>query len=294
MKKITLFDALYKNAGYIAVVLISLVYIGGSFILISKTGKSVGEIIATGVISMLVGLLINGVFRSIGINKGEGDERTIKTAQLYSKSIEEISPYVDKLEDFCEMENKRAISSLRRKILATAGLHYNDFFDSEGVLCSSSYELYSDEEIKGAKGRKKRKMILENFKRKRAYDKASNLKIKHLTPSALTCDGVKENNPFDFGKSKREYSREKNLSDALSRVVMAVIFGYFGVTFVSEINPAVLIWNTLQIVMYITSGIIQMYSSFSWVVDEHRGGIIKKIDYLQKFKVYVTNQRLAS
>ena len=287
MKKITLFDALYKNAGYIAVVLISLVYIGGSFILISKTGKSVGEIIATGVISMLVGLLINGVFRSIGINKGESDERTIKTAQLYSKSIEEISPYVDKLEDFCEMENKRAISSLRRKILATAGLHYNDFFDSEGILCSSSYELYSDEEIKGAKGRKKRKMIFENFKRKRAYDKASNLKIKHLTPSALTCDGVKENNPFDFGKSKREYAREKNLSDALSRVVMAVIFGINVL-----LNRTIL--NTLQIVMYITSGIIQMYSSFSWVVDEHRGGIIKKIDYLQKFKVYVTNHRLAS
>ena len=67
---------------------------------------------------------------------------------------------------------------------------------------------------------------------------------------------------------------------------MAIIFGYFGVSLVSEVNPAVLIWNTLQIVMYVSSGILQMYSSYFWVVDEHRAGVIKKIDYLQKFKSY--------
>jgi hypothetical protein len=72
---------------------------------------------------------------------------------------------------------------------------------------------------------------------------------------------------------------------------MAIIFGYFGVTLVSEVNPAVLIWNTLQIVMYVASGVLQMYSSYFWVVDEHRAGIIKKIDYLQKFKAYALATR---
>ncbi len=286
MKKSTLFDAFYKNAGYFAVLLVSLAYIGSSFIIISKTGKSALEIIASGVISMTVGLLINGVFRSIGVSRGECDEKTLQTAKLYSQSIDEISPYFDKLEEFCERENKRETKRVRTQILATGGLRYSDFYDSDGIVCSYDYELYSDEQIEGAKGRRRLRMIRANLKRKRAFERATKIKIKQLTPAVLTCDGVKENNPFDFGKSKREYSSQKNITDAIGRVVMAIIFGYFGVTLVSEVNPAVLIWNTLQIVMYVASGILQMYSSYFWVVDEHRAGVIKKIDYLQKFKSY--------
>ena len=92
MKKSTFFDIFYKNAGYFAVLLISLVYIGGSFILISKTGKSVYEILATGTLSMLVGLLINGVFRSIGIERGDQDEKMQKTSKLYSDAVIDIVP----------------------------------------------------------------------------------------------------------------------------------------------------------------------------------------------------------
>ena len=289
MKKTTLFDAFFKNAGYFAVVLISLAYIGSSFIIISKTGKSALEIIASGVISMTVGLLINGVFRSLGVSRGENDEKTLQTSKLYAQTIDEISPYFDSLEEFCERESKRETKRVRAQILATAGLRYGDFFDEDGVVVSLDSEIYSSERIENAKGACRLKMVRANRKRKRALERAAKVKIKQLTPSVLTCEGVKENNPFDFGKSKREYSSQKNLTDAIGRIVMAVIFGYFGVSLVSEVNPAVLIWNTLQIVMYVSSGILQMYSSYFWVVDEHRAGVIKKIDYLQKFKSYAVS-----
>ncbi len=291
MKKTTLFDAFYKNAGYFAVLLVSLAYIGSSFIIISKTGKSALEIIASGVISMTVGLLINGVFRSMGVSRGELDEKTLQTARLYSQSIDEISPHLDRLEEFCESENKRETKRVRQQILAAEGLRYSELYGEDGIVSSYDFSLYSDEEIKGAQFRRRLAMRYANHKRKKAFNRALKIKIKQLTPSTLTCEGVKENNPFDFGKSKREYSSQKNLTDAIGRVVMAIIFGYFGVTLVSEVNPAVLIWNTLQIVMYVASGVLQMYSSYFWVVDEHRAGIIKKIDYLQKFKAYALATR---
>lgn len=286
MKKNTFFDAFYKNAGYLAVILISLIYIGGSFILISKTGKSVYEIVASGILSMITGLLINGIFRSLGIRQAEGDPRTVSTAKLYSDSVEAIVPYIDRLGEFCDNENRRALYSIRTKALARAGLKYNDFFDENGVLYSHDYELYSDEEILGATRSRARKMKCVNRKRRQSYNKAIKTKIKLLTPSTLTSEGAKENDPFDFGKSKKEYSAQRNLSDMISRILMAIIFGYFGVSFVSEVNPALLIWNTMQIIMYITSGVIQMYSSFAYIVDEHRQSVIKRIDYLQKFKIY--------
>ena len=100
MKKATFTEMFYKNAGYFAVVLISLVYMAGSLINISKTGKSVYEILGTGALSLIVGVMINGVFRSIGIRRGDEDEKTLATSSLHGKCVEEIVPFIDLLDEF--------------------------------------------------------------------------------------------------------------------------------------------------------------------------------------------------
>ena len=122
MKRNTVVESLYRNAGYLVVVLISLIYIASSLVMISKTGKSVAEIIGTGFLSLIVGALINSAFRSIGIRRGEEDERTISTNQLHASAVEDIIPYIDMLDDYCEIENKRLIKRIRTRILAKVGL----------------------------------------------------------------------------------------------------------------------------------------------------------------------------
>lgn len=274
MKKSNFAEMFYKNAGYVVVVLISFVYVASSLINISRSGKSVYEIVGTGVLSLILGVLINGIFRSMGVQKGDSDERTLATNALHAKSIEEIIPYIDKLDNFCEMENAKALRSVRTRILAHEGLKYSDFFDDEGNAIENA------------------KCIIQNAKwdtdraKRKAYKRALKVRIKPLLSSNLTSDGVKANDPFDFGSSKKAYTTKRSASDVIIKLLMAVIFGYFGVTLSSEVNVASLIWNSLQIVLYITGGVIQMYSSYSWVVDDYRSSVIKKIDYLQKFKIY--------
>ena len=270
MEKNSFLERLYKNAGYYCVGLISLIYIASSLILISKTGKSVYEIIGTGFISMVVGSLINGSLRSVGVRRGEEDQRMVDALKNHADTVCEVSPFLDKLEEFCDSENKLAIKKIRMKILATAGLKYDDCFDENGV-CK---ELLLTQDRNNR--RKNRKIM-------RAYRKAVNLKIKELTVDSLTFDGGSSDNPFDFGKSKREFSKSKNATDIITRVIMAVIFGYFGVTLVSEINFATVIWNALQIVMYITSGVVGMYSTYMWIVEDYRQGVMKKVEYLKRF-----------
>ena len=274
MKKSNFTEVFYKNAGYFTVVLISLVYVAGSLITISKTGKSIYEIIGTGVLSLIVGTMINGIFRSMGIRRGDEDERTIATIQLHAKSVDEITPYIDRLDTFCDMENKRVMREIRTRILAREGLKYSDYFDSEGNATSSKNTCENGESDS-----------LNKHKLK-AYTKALKVKIKPLTASLLTADGVNTKDPFDFGKSKKEFTTQKNASDVAIKLLMALIFGYFGVSLTNDVNLASLIWNSLQIVLYVASGVIQMYNSYMWVVDDYRGSVIKKIDYLQKFKNY--------
>ena len=271
MKKNSFTEAIYKNAGYLVVALISAVYIAGSLINISRSGRSIYEILGTGVLSLIVGIMINGVFRSIGLRKGDEDERTVATSALHAKAVEEITPYIDRLDSFCERESRLAKRAVRTRILAYEGMKYSDYFDGDDCLLAG---------VEAPKDKRKR----------RVYFKALRTKIKPLLSSNLTSDGANASNPFDFGKSKREYASTKSASDVAVKLIMAIVFGYFGVSLTGEINIASLIWNTLQIVLYVAGGVIQMYSSFSWVVDDYRAGVIKKIDMLQKFKALALAQ----
>lgn len=321
MKKNNFTEMFYKNAGYIVVVLISLVYVASSLINISKSGRTVYEIIGSGVLSLIVGIMINGVFRSMGVRRGDEDERTIATNELHAKAVEEVSPYIDKLDEFCQNENKRVLREIRTRILAREGMKYSDYFDEEGnangkckmqndtvgchhkrneaepnesmqeklhlehgYLDCARYDRTSEENARVGWGLAPTETKNSEKAKLRAYKKALRVKLKPLVSSNLTSDGVKANDPFDFGKSKREFTTQRNASDIVIKLLMAIIFGYFGVSLASEVNLASIIWNGLQIVLYVTGGVIQMYNSYMWVVDDYRGSVIKKIDYLQKFK----------
>ena len=272
MKKQSITEAFYKNAGYIAVMLISAMYVAGSLVTISRTGRSVQEIVGTGVISLIVGIMINGCFRTIGIRRGDEDERMEATVALHGACVEEIAPYIELLDDFCAQESKTALKEARTRILCREGMRYTDCFDSEGVAIPCSFKK-------------------EERKRKRAYNKALRVRVTPLASSALTTNGASHKDPYDFGKSKKEFSGYRGASDLLIRLVMAIMFGYFGVQLSGEINVAVLIWNGLQIVLYVTGGIIQMYSSYMWVIEDYRGGIVRRIDVLQKFKRWAVDKR---
>ena len=102
MKRSSFLDLIFKNSSYIAVTLISLIYIASSLVLISKTGRSVYEILGTGALSLMVGVLINSYFRSMGIRRGEADERTITTREDHAHTVEEIIPFIDRLDEMID------------------------------------------------------------------------------------------------------------------------------------------------------------------------------------------------
>ena len=285
MEKNSFLENLYKNAGYYCVALISFIYIASSLILISKTGKSVYEIIGTGFLSLVVGSLINSSLRSVGLRRGENDDRLTEALSKHALAVEKIASKIDLLDGFCEKENKAAIKRIRMKLLAAAGLKYDDCFDENGVCKELDFSLMggacSSREGSSFSSKMEQKRKINRMKK--SYSKAVKLKIKELTPSALLSDGGGNASPFDFGKSKSGYNKSRGVSDIAARIVMALIFGYFGVSLVSEINFAALIWNSLQIVMYIASGAIGMYSTYMWIVGDYRQGILRKIEYLNRF-----------
>ena len=113
------------------------------------------------------------------------------------------------------------------------------------------------------------------------------LKLTPITASGLTSEGGKKQDPYFFGRTKSQYERQTVAKDIISKIAVACLFGYYGAELVQDFSWASLIWKLLQVGIFVVMGVIKMYQSYMFVIDEYRGRIVKKIDNLQKFENYI-------
>lgn len=268
-------DFFKKNAGYLVVALISLVYVATSIVTLGKTGKTIEDILADSTIVLFMGFSINRVFDLQGLMMGESDERVQATMLLHSEAIGRIAPYMDKLDAWCEEKNAEALRVQRTKILACAGLKYENCFDEYGG--AKDFQI----DINKLKDKFLRNTELRKLK---FYKKAVKLKLTPMTAGDLSSEGGKKQDPYYFGRTKRQYEKSTAVSDIITKLIIAAVFGYYGAQLIQDFSWADLIWKVLQIGVFIITGVIKMYKSYLFIVDEYRGRVIKKIDNLQKFE----------
>ena len=125
-------DFFRQNIGYFIVALVSIVYIATAFITIDETGKTIGQIIADTAIVFFLGFFINRVFDLQGMMNGDRDERVQTAIGVHGETVVKISPYIDKLDDWCNIKNKENLKLQRTKILASEGMKYDNYFNEDG------------------------------------------------------------------------------------------------------------------------------------------------------------------
>ena len=276
-------DFLKKNIGYMVVGLVSAIYIATSVITMGKTGKTFGEIMADGAWVLVLGVFVNRIFDLQGMMNGDREERVQETIRLHGEAVVRVSPYLDRLDRWCEEKNEEALKMQRTKILASEGMRYDDYFDEKGGAKTFvvNKDRLKDKFIRG-----------DEIKRLRGFRKALPLKLTPLTASGLTSEGGKKQDPYYLGRTKSQYERGATISDVITKVIIACLFGYYGAELVQDFSYADLIWKALQIGIFFITGIIKMYQSYMFVVDEYRGRIVKKIDNLQMFENYINSEKI--
>lgn len=273
-------DFVKQNIGYFIVAFVCIIYILTSYLTIDKTGKSIERIIADGSIALFLGLFINTMLGLQGMMLGDRDERVRVTAEEHCGIVLRISPYIDRLDEWCRLENAKNYILQRTKILARAGLKYDDCFDKDGV--AKSWEP-DKERLKGLTRKSERKKV-------KAYKEAVNLKLTALSAGDLTGEGGRDEDPYYFGRTKTQYETQTGIKELVSKLGTAVIFGYYGVKLVEEFSYANLIWMGLQVATFLITGVIKLYKDYNYVINEFRGRIVKKTDNLQKFENYIKSQ----
>lgn len=262
-----------QNIGYFIVVIVSMVYVLTALISVSSTNKTIVEILADGMIALLLGIFINRVFELQGILNGEMSDKMRETSMLHSKVVMMITPKIDKLTAWCVKKNAENLKIQRIKILSEVGLRYDDFFAPDGAVVSDF-----NEKTKFKNDDKKLQKI-----KKKYLKKAIKLKLTQISASSLTSEGEKESDPYNFGRSKKQFAIQTGTGDFISKLLAAILFGYYGVELITNFSYANLIWKALQVALFLIMGAVKMMNSYFFIVDEFRSKIIKKIDNLQMF-----------
>ena len=264
-----------QNLGYIAVALVCLIFMLTAFLEMGKTGKTIGEIITDGAVFFFLGCLVTRMLDLQGLSEGERDERVIATLKLHGETVEGISAHMEDLDDWCDNKNEAALKMQRKKILARECLRYDDCFEADGIAKPFVFD----------ESRMSNKLLKRQEKRRYyCYLKAVRLKLTPLSASDLTSEGGRADDPNYLGRTKAQYESQTRYWDIFMRLGTALVFGYYAVDLLDDFSYANIIWRALQVAMLLLMGAIRRNMSYSFMTDEYRSRVIKKIDFLQKFK----------
>ena len=287
--------SLQNYIGYAASVFLIGAYVAAAFFQFGKSEKSIYAILADGITALLLGIAMARLLSLQGILKGKNSREYLSTLSLHGQAVKDIIPFIGGLDRWCEQKTADMLRILRTKILAARGLCYSDCF-RDGVALGYREpdipsELLPSEDVqtkadKLREARKKKQLkawYKEEKARRKCYKKAASTSITPLMGSILTGSYIKVEDPFNFGKSVAEYEAGNTRNGAIYRILSSCIFGYFGVDLVKNFTLEELLYRVLQVAVAVTFGVIQLYRSYLFIVEDKRGYMIKKIDYLQMF-----------
>ena len=285
-------DVFRNSIGYIAVVLLCLLYLCVSFITVSETGKSIPSILADTLVAFFFGLSITSVFEIQGLLDGDKDPRMEATARLHAETMERVSPYIEELSPWCEIKTAEALKIQRIRVISIHGLKYSECFDEDGVAKPyvPSKQIPREGLFPWQRYKERKRMEKAERKRYKAYEKAVSLIITPLTASALTSEGGRANDPYFLGRTKLDFEKTQTFKNVFSRIATAILFGYYGASLIENFMWSTLIWTVLQIGLFIGFGVLSYYTAVVFVVDEYRGRVIKKIDNLQAFENFIKSK----
>ena len=211
---------------------------------------------------------------------GDREEKVQRTVFLHNQIVDRVSSYMDQLDDWCEMKNAEALKRARRQYLSRYAMRYDTYFEEDGTAKAFEHK------VKFANRRERR----QEFLRYRRYYHAVNIKLTRISSGLLISDAGQDGDPFSMGRSKPEYVKASAQNDTVTKILTALLFGYYGVSLIQDFSYANLIWTVLQVGIFLLMGVIKMQQSFLFVTDEYRGRIIKKIDILQLFEIWIKQE----
>lgn len=259
-----------ENISVIALIVVSSIYIFYGIITIDKTGKSVSQIIADGAISFLIGFVIKILLNNQGLGNGEKSDNFQNARNFYLKILDEVAPIQHYLPRYCELENEKTLKRVQTAILRKENLKYDLFINNE-------YDLNKLDK-----------------KQVKAIYKARSVVINAITDAVLLSDcQLNLDTGKDLSVSKKNYLKSSNAKTLIIMLLVALLFGYYGIDPTKGFNWSGAIWSAIQVALYLALGAMQYFQGFSFMADTYKTALVRKSNHLERFKnMYNENPNL--
>lgn len=267
-KKFKLGDYLKDRLQYIAIFVVSVIYIFQGFFELVQKDTTVLDILGNIALSVIVGLIITSSLNLSGLKDGANDDKFVASMKAYGEAKNRSTQYFDKLSSWCHYKNEQDLEYKKKDIIQSAGLSWKGF--KVGY-----YDTHTD------------KLTEEQ---KKAINDAKKCQIARIKSDELLSDLPKQSvfNPNNkFGEDKEDYQRKEFVIDLITRVGMAIVCGMYVLQpIISEEALGNILWNSCQTMLWISFGIIKYFNAKSFMIDEYRHShIILKTEYLNEFVV---------
>jgi hypothetical protein len=280
-----------NNIIYIIVALISAVFLFSAIFEISETGKTLEEILLNSALILVIGYVITVLLDIQGIFKGGKTEEVIKIKQSHEKVVELAEPYAKDLDTFCEQENISNLRQARTRILAKAGLNYDECFNENGSAKEVKFERVEKPKKDKKKTKSENALIFKEYKeklsnikyKKKMFKQAVRVRLTQLTTQDLISNGANKYDKFDLGDTQKDYLKKSWIGSILSKVAVALIFGYYTIQLISDFSWAVLLWTALQVVTFLAFGIIKYFQAYMFMQNQFVDRTKRQISELKKF-----------
>ena len=258
-----IYDFIKGNFINFIILLTSLAYVFYNMVVIKKTDLSIWECIAKAGIGTIVGFMIKQGLGENGFNYGYRSQIWKDSLDKYSKNCNMANPYIERVDNFYAEEIIEKKKTYRRTNLMSARMKYDWFFDNEG--------FYKENEERYKKLDRKQKRVL----RKCITVKIYNLNLFSEYENQIGADTKRE-------KTDKDQRTKMFGKNGVAQIVTAIVGAYF-VPMLTGWDWAAFISATIQVCIWISCGITQLYTNYNYVVIEKTNKLTRKVELIVKF-----------
>lgn len=261
--------------GYLAIGLMSASYILFGLLDFNLKDSNPFEIIASTAFTLVVGMTINKFFRLQAEINYMQDPDLVNDEIEHSEKVKKAEPLFRYGDRWSNVQNETALKNARVFKLASIGVSYTSCFDKENSFIGHSM-------IKTTKGLKG-----QDLKRQKRANKvikeASTISLTPLTLTALTSISSKFLDPYNLGRDKEVFESLQVKKDLSSKVVVALVFGMFGLGFVQDPSWDMVIASSMQVALFLVTGLISYYVKMSFLLGEYKNSVKEKSKLIDRF-----------
>lgn len=251
------------NLANFVVLLSSIAYILYGQVGLEKNNSSALIITVSAILGFFCAIIIKQSIGENGLNKGYSSNIWQESFQKYINTCNLANDYLDRIDNFYLYEEIRLKKEYRRKMLMRYRMHYEWFFDDIGNFVENK-----------AKWETLDKIQLKILK------KCINVKIYNL--NLLSEYDNDEENLLHKEKTDKDQRSKMARKNMFTQLFTAVAGVYFLPTLVNW-NWNSLIMSTIQVTIWIGSGVIQLYANYNYIVIDKVSKLSRKKEGIVRF-----------